>query len=175
MTTESADPDRPVGIGLVVAQPGDSVDVDQHLGRGEAQLHHRDQALTPGQHLGVAAAFGEKGTGFLDRSGGLVAKSRGIDVSLLARSGLAARVEAGSALAWERLRIGYRHGKRLGLGIGSPLLVWGPRSLNRLAGHLEVLDYLRPGPDGGALAGLGGLFDQLVEAGIATAVTRRLE
>jgi hypothetical protein len=54
---ECADPDRPISIDPVVVQARDAVDVDEQLGRGEAQLEQRDQTLPAGQHLGLPAAI----------------------------------------------------------------------------------------------------------------------
>ena len=56
MAAERADADRAVLLDAVVAEPGQLVDVDEQLGRGEAELQHRDQALAAGQHLGLATA-----------------------------------------------------------------------------------------------------------------------
>src|SRR3954452_10082126 len=52
----------------------------------------------------------------------------------------------------------------------------GPR--DRLAGDLQVVDELRPGPDRGAFpgrVGLGGVLDQLVQARVAVAVAIGLD
>src|SRR5205823_5785673 len=51
------------------------------------------------------------------------------------------------------------------------LLVRRPRSWDGLAGDLEVVDELGPGPDGRALPGLRRVLDELVQARIALAVT----
>jgi hypothetical protein len=57
---ERADAQAAVGVRPVVSQAGHVVDVDDHLRGGEAQLHHRHQALAAGQHLGVVAAVGSR-------------------------------------------------------------------------------------------------------------------
>ena len=44
----------------------DRGDVDQHRGRGEAQLHHRDEAVPAGEQLGVAAVLLEQTQRVLD-------------------------------------------------------------------------------------------------------------
>src|SRR5262250_3092187 len=46
-----------------------------------------------------------------------------------------------------------------------------PRAWHRLAGDLEIVDQLGPGPDGRALPGLRRVLDQLVQARVALAVT----
>src|SRR5579862_3218269 len=69
-----------------------------------------------------------------------------------------------------RFRVGYRHRQRFVVGIRPGLLMRRPRSGHRLAGDLEVVDQLRPGPDGRALPGLGRVLDQLVKPRVAAAV-----
>jgi hypothetical protein len=60
MPAKRPDVDGPIVIHPVIPEVRDLVDVDQHLGRGKAKLHHRDQALTPGQDLGVTTAVLEE-------------------------------------------------------------------------------------------------------------------
>src|SRR5262249_9866452 len=69
------------------------------------------------------------------------------------------------------LRVGHRHRERFVIGVRAPFLVRWPWPRHRLAGDLEVVDQLRPGPDGRALPGLRRVLDQLVQAWIALAVT----
>jgi hypothetical protein len=71
--------------------------------------------------------------------------------------------------------VAHCHGKRFGLGVRPRLLVRRPRSLYWLAGHLEVVDDLRPRPDRRALAGLRGVLNQFVQAWITSTVTRSLD
>ena len=49
-----ADPELAVGD-LDIRQVGQAVDVDQRLGLGQPELHHRDQAVSPGQDPGLRA------------------------------------------------------------------------------------------------------------------------
>ena len=49
-----ADHDR-VAVAADALQPGDAVQIDQMLGRGEPELHHRDQAVAAGQRAGLIA------------------------------------------------------------------------------------------------------------------------
>ena len=53
---EGADAQHAVGL-ADTCQPRDAVDVDHVRGAGEAQLHQRDEALAPRQHLGVFEIF----------------------------------------------------------------------------------------------------------------------
>src|SRR5579864_3192766 len=69
-----------------------------------------------------------------------------------------------------RFRVGDGHRERLVVRIRSRLLMRRPRSRDGLAGHLEVVDQLRPGPDGRALARFRGVLDQLVEPRVTAAV-----
>ena len=56
------------------------------------------------------------------------------------------------------------------LRIGAGLLVGRPRPGDGLAGDLQVVHKLRPGPDRGAFAGFRGVLDQFVQARVAAAV-----
>src|SRR5262245_50509122 len=60
MTAQGADAQRPVRVLAVVVQAGDAVDVHEQFWRGEPQLHQRDEALPPGQHLWLTAAAGQQ-------------------------------------------------------------------------------------------------------------------
>jgi hypothetical protein len=53
-----------------VGQLGQPVDVDQHLGLGQPQLHHRDQAVAARQHAGLRPA--QQRQGMLDAGRPLV-------------------------------------------------------------------------------------------------------
>ena len=72
-------------------------------------------------------------------------------------------------------RVGHGHRQRVFLGIGSRLLVWRPWSGHRLAGDLEVIHQLGPGPDGRALARLRCVLHQFKQAGITPAVPTGLD
>ena len=50
-----------VAVDANVAQLVHAADVDQPLGRREAQIEHRDQALPAGENLGFASVPGESG------------------------------------------------------------------------------------------------------------------
>jgi hypothetical protein len=80
----------------------------------------------------------------------------------------------GLGLTERRLRVGHSNGQGFGRRVGSWLLMGRPGALDRLAGDFQVLDDLRPRPDRGALARLGGMLDQLVQPWVAPAVTGRL-
>lgn len=70
------------------------------------------------------------------------------------------------------LGVGHSPGQGIGIGVRPGLLVRRPRTLHRLAGHLEVVDQLWPRPDGRAGPLLGGILDDLVEAWITGTVAR---
>ncbi len=72
---QRADPDGAVLDGDAV-QAGEVVEVDQVLGREEAGVHHRDQALPAGERLGVEAVLVEQGQGLLQPLGPVVARPR---------------------------------------------------------------------------------------------------
>jgi hypothetical protein len=77
-------------------------------------------------------------------------------------------------LARDGHRVGNGHGQRFIAGVWTGLLMWRPWTLHRLAGDLEVLDHLGPGPDRGALSGFRGVLDELVDPGIAPAASGRV-
>ena len=66
MPAEGSDPDGPVSIAVVIIEHGDLIDVDQHLWGRETQFQHRDQALAPGEDLGLTPAVGEQCACLLD-------------------------------------------------------------------------------------------------------------
>ena len=70
---------------------------------------------------------------------------------------------------------GYGDGQRVFLRVRPRLLVRRPRSWHRLAGDLEVVHQLGPGPDGGALARLWRVLDQLVQTWVAATVPAGLD
>ena len=55
-----------VAVDLEPVEAGDPTHVDQHARAPEAQRHQRQQALTPGQHLGVLTGLDERGDAALD-------------------------------------------------------------------------------------------------------------
>ena len=58
------------------AQLGNAVDVDQVLGLGKAQLHHRQQAVATGQQLGIRPVLAQQGHGLTHAFGGVVLETR---------------------------------------------------------------------------------------------------
>src|ERR1700733_781559 len=76
-----------------------------------------------------------------------------------------------------RVRTGIRNCHRPGLvgRVGARLLMRRPWAGHGLTRDLKVVDELRPGPDGRALARLRRVFDQLVQARITLAVAAGLD
>ena len=66
---ERADPEVPVGP-LERVEPGDPVDVDELRRRGEARLHHRDEALAAGEEADVFASLTFRRDRLFDGVGG---------------------------------------------------------------------------------------------------------
>ncbi len=56
------------------AELGDAAEIDQMLGRGQAQLHHRDQAVAAGQRPGLVAEIGKQLDRFADGTRPVVSK-----------------------------------------------------------------------------------------------------
>ena len=71
---QRADVQGAVGVDPVVGEVGQVVDVDEQLGRGEAELQQRHQALAAGQHLGLAVALVEQRDRLVEAARGLVAE-----------------------------------------------------------------------------------------------------
>lgn len=65
-----------LGTLLHAVESWEPVDVDQEGGVGEAELHQRDQALTPGQDLRLVTVPGEEVAGFLSSRWARVRESR---------------------------------------------------------------------------------------------------
>ena len=63
MTAQRTDAIGAIGIGPVVVETTDAVDVDEHRRGGETQLHHRDEALAPREDLRLAISSGVQGYG----------------------------------------------------------------------------------------------------------------
>ena len=74
MPAQGADADGAIGVDVVVAQSGDVVDVDEHLGRCEPQLQHGDQTLSSSEHLGLAAPFVQQADRLFERTRCFVAE-----------------------------------------------------------------------------------------------------
>ena len=68
MAGQRADGDVVAGV-ADVRQVGESADVDEHARLGEAQLHHRQQAVPAGEELGLVAVLADEADGLLGRSG----------------------------------------------------------------------------------------------------------
>ena len=73
------------------------------------------------------------------------------------------------------LRFDNRHREALFLGVGARLLVRRPRPGHRLAGDSKPVHDFWPGPDGWALPGLRRVFDQLINSGVTSTVSVRLD
>src|SRR5215472_4175572 len=179
MPAQRADPERAVRVLAVVVKARDVVDVDDQLGRGEAKLHERHQALAPGQHLRVIPAVVQQRDGFAQRARRLVAEPRRIHMILQCSARDRARIESrgsrrlpgstdGSGFFF--MRVSHRYRQSVLFRVRPRLLVWRPWTGHRLASDLEIVDELGPGPDGGALAGLRRVFDQLVQTRIPVAM-----
>jgi len=65
MAREGADSEA-AALVLDTFQAGQAAEVDHQLGRREAQLEERDQALPARHHLGLIAVLGEHGQSFLE-------------------------------------------------------------------------------------------------------------
>ncbi|WP_041385897.1 MULTISPECIES: hypothetical protein [Sphingobium] len=52
----------------------DAIDIDDHLGLGETEIHHRDQALAPRKYLGRTSINGEELKRLVDRVRSLIFK-----------------------------------------------------------------------------------------------------
>ena len=63
---KAADLERAV-LGIDVIEHRQAVDIEHMLGVGEAQIHHRHEALAARQDLAIVALFGEHDEGFLHR------------------------------------------------------------------------------------------------------------
>lgn len=68
--------DHGVAFFADATQLGNAVDVDQVLGLGKAQLHHRQQAVAAGQQLGVRPVLAQQGHGLTHALGGVVLETR---------------------------------------------------------------------------------------------------
>ena len=92
-----------------VGEVGEVVDVDEHLGPGQAQLHHRQQAVAAGDEPGLGAVALEQREGVVDAGGPLVLERCGylhVSPPVVARPSLVptARTSAPDAAAgqWPR-------------------------------------------------------------------------
>ena len=59
------------------ATPGQAVDVDEYPGLGQAQLHHRDEAVPAREHAGARRVPGQQRQGVRHAGGLLVLDLRG--------------------------------------------------------------------------------------------------
>jgi hypothetical protein len=66
VAAQRSDADGAVRLDSVVVEVGQVVDVDQELRGREAQLQQRDEALSPGEDLRLAAARLEQGDGLVE-------------------------------------------------------------------------------------------------------------
>ena len=73
-------------------------DVDQQLGLGQPQLHHRQQRVAAGQQLGVVAVLGQQRQRVLGRLGGDVLERRGDHAVTSAAVSACASAAASTAL-----------------------------------------------------------------------------
>ena len=162
---------RAVGVDPVVVEAGQVVDVDQQLGRGEAQLQQRHQALAAGEHLGLAAALGSR-------------RDRLVDASAAPRSGTGTGYTAGLLLSPRVSGVGPGRpasGSGTATGIdsasGSGRGSWcgGHGPCTGWAATFRYSTSCGPGPDRGALPGLRRVLDQLVQARVALAVPARFD
>lgn len=74
VTSHRANAQRAIGQQFNAVQCSNPVEVNQHAGLGQPEVHHRDQALTTGQQLGVEAVFGQQLKCFIQRGRGVVRK-----------------------------------------------------------------------------------------------------
>src|SRR5215213_3962308 len=74
---EGPDPQRPLVLPDVAELAVQLVYVYEHLREGQPQLHHRDQAVPPGQKAGLRPVPLQEFDCFLDRGGNLVVELRG--------------------------------------------------------------------------------------------------
>ena len=75
VTDQCAHAQVPVGV-VDVVETGDAVDVDEHLGEREPELHHRDEALPAGEHLRFVAELGEQRNSLVRAAGSVVLEGR---------------------------------------------------------------------------------------------------
>ena len=73
-----------VAVLLDPGEPGNLAKVDQVLGLGQPQLHHRDQAVAAREQLGVVLVLAEKLQCFLDGAGRVIVERGWVHVALLA-------------------------------------------------------------------------------------------
>ena len=89
------------GLDPDVRQLRDAVEVDQPLGRGEAHVQERDEALPPGEKLRLVAMLRELGDGLVDRPDGRVLEDGGLHSRGHSGRGQLAR-STRSTSAWSR-------------------------------------------------------------------------
>ncbi len=72
-----------VAVLLDSREPGNLAQIDQVLGLGQPQLHHRDQAVAAREQLGVVLVLAEKLQRFLDGARRVIVERGWIHVALL--------------------------------------------------------------------------------------------
>ena len=72
---QGADPIGAVSIGAVVREIWNVVDIDEGARGREPKFHHRQQALSSGEHLGLTGPQTKKLDRLIDRCRRLVAES----------------------------------------------------------------------------------------------------
>ncbi len=58
--------DDVVAVGADAFEIGDAAEIDQVRRRGEAKLHHRDEAVAAGERAAVVAELRKQADGFFD-------------------------------------------------------------------------------------------------------------
>ena len=132
MAAQRTDVQGAVVVDPVVGEVGQVVDVDQQLGRGEAQLEQGHQALAAGQHLGLTAALVEQRDRLGDAAGCLVAEARREHSGLLlvdgmdggAGPGCGGRADSGSGTATGPESIAVGSGRGSWCGGHGPCTGW---------------------------------------------------
>ena len=87
MADKTADPQASL-IFFEVVEPGDPVDVDERLGRREAELHQGDQALAAGEDFRRVSTLAKERESFLERPWREVFEAGGVHQLLLSGGGI---------------------------------------------------------------------------------------
>src|SRR5262249_8988822 len=82
---------------LDVGEVAEAVDVDEHLGRGEAETHRRQETLAAGQYLGAISEAREEPDRLVERSRRMVLKGRWDHIRLLQWRTTSHRIRAAAA------------------------------------------------------------------------------
>jgi hypothetical protein len=78
-------PDHPV-CRLDLSEARNAIEVDDRSRGGEAKVHHRNEALTAGEHPRLALVSSQDRQGFIDRGGAMVVEFRRFHAAELTRS-----------------------------------------------------------------------------------------